>query len=51
MASELLRWFTLGCGAQLAVERMPSTLSAAAVWMLPVGTCGDPEGDAGEGEG
>lgn len=50
MASELLRWFTLGCGAQLAVERMPGTRSAAAVWMLPVGTCGDPEGDAGEGE-
>jgi predicted Zn-dependent peptidase len=50
MASDLLRWFTLGCGARLAVERMPGTRSAAAVWMLPVGTCGDPEGDAGEGE-
>ena len=50
MASELLRWFTLGCGAQLAVERMPGTRSAAAVWMLPVGTAGDPAGDAGEGE-
>jgi predicted Zn-dependent peptidase len=50
MPAETLRWFTLGCGAQLAVERMPSTRSAAAVWLLPVGSSGDPEGDAGEGE-
>ena len=50
MASDLLRWFTLGCGAQLVVERMPGTRSCATVWMLPVGTAGDPEGAAGEGE-
>ena len=50
MPAETLRWFTLGCGAQLVVERMPSTRSAASVWLLPVGSCGDPEDDAGEGE-
>jgi|LauGreDrversion4_2_1035121.scaffolds.fasta_scaffold103222_3 predicted Zn-dependent peptidase len=50
MPTDLLRWFTLGCGARLAVERMPGTRSAAAAVMLPVGTAGDPDGDAGEGE-
>ena len=50
MPTDLLQWFTLGCGAQLAVERMPGTRSAAAAILLPVGTAGDPEGDAGEGE-
>ena len=34
----------------LVVEHMPGTRSCAAVWMLPIGTAGDPEGDAGEGE-
>ena len=29
---------------------MPGTRSCATVWMLPVGTAGDPEGAAGEGE-
>ena len=50
MPTDLLRWFTLGCGAQLAVERMPGTRSTAAAVLLPVGTAGDPDGDAGEGE-
>lgn len=50
MPTDLLQWFTLGCGARLAVERMPGTRSAAAAILLPVGTAGDPEGDAGEGE-
>jgi predicted Zn-dependent peptidase len=50
MPSDLLRWYTLSSGARLVVERMPGTRSCAAVWMLPVGTAGDPEGDAGEGE-
>jgi predicted Zn-dependent peptidase len=50
MSTDLLRWFTLSSGARLACERMPGTRSAAAVWMLPVGTGGDPLGDAGEGE-
>jgi len=50
MATDLLRWFTLSSGARLAVEHMPGTRSCAAVWMLPIGTAGDPEGDAGEGE-
>lgn len=50
MAHDLLRWYTLSSGARLVVECMPSTRSCAAVWMLPVGTAGDPEGAAGEGE-
>lgn len=50
MATDLLRWFTLSSGARLVVEHMPGTRSCAAVWMLPIGTAGDPEGDAGEGE-
>ena len=50
MATDLLRWYTLTSGARLVVERMPGTRSCAAVWMLPVGTASDPEGDAGEGE-
>ena len=50
MSTDLLRWFTLSSGARLVCERMPGTRSAAAVWMLPVGTAGDPLGDAGEGE-
>ncbi|MFO0961278.1 MAG: pitrilysin family protein [Phycisphaerales bacterium] len=50
MASQHLRSYTLRCGAQLAVERMPGTRSVAAVVMLPVGTAGDPAGAAGEGE-
>ena len=50
MATDLLRWYTLASGARLVVERMPGTRSCAAVWMLPVGTASDPEGDAGEGE-
>jgi predicted Zn-dependent peptidase len=45
-----LRWFDLSCGARLVVERMPGMRSAAVSWLLPVGTCGDPVGDAGEGE-
>lgn len=50
MAEGCLRSFTLDNGVLLAVERMPGTRSCAASWMLPVGTSGDPAGDAGEGE-
>ena len=50
MPADDLRTFTLGCGAQLVVERMPGTRSTAVAWMLPVGTGADPAGDAGEGE-
>ena len=50
MAGEDLRWFDLSCGARLAVERLPGMRSTAISWLLPVGTCGDPVGDAGEGE-
>ena len=40
----------LACGAWLLSERMPSMSSVSVAWLSPVGTAGDPDGAAGEGE-
>lgn len=41
---------TLSCGMRLAIERNAGVRSVGIAWLLPVGSAGDPEGAAGEGE-
>ncbi len=41
---------TLACGVVVITEHMPSMASVSAAWLTPVGSSGDPEGAAGEGE-
>ncbi|MBM4051422.1 MAG: insulinase family protein [Planctomycetes bacterium] len=45
-----LRSTRLTCGAWLLSEHMPSMSSVSVAWLSPVGTSGDPDGAAGEGE-
>lgn len=41
---------TLSCGMRIALERNTGVRSVGIAWSLPVGSAGDPEGAAGEGE-
>lgn len=41
---------TLSCGMRVAFERSDAVRSVGIAWFLPVGSAGDPEGAAGEGE-
>lgn len=41
---------TLSCGMRVALERNTAVRSVGITWGLPVGSAGDPEGAAGEGE-
>lgn len=41
---------TLSCGMRVALERSATVRSVGIAWMIPVGSAGDPEGPAGEGE-
>ena len=45
-----LTMHTLSCGMRLALERNAAVRSVGIAWSLPVGSAGDPEGPAGEGE-
>jgi predicted Zn-dependent peptidase len=45
-----LSMHTLSCGMRVAFERNSAVRSAGIAWCLPVGSAGDPEGAAGEGE-
>jgi predicted Zn-dependent peptidase len=45
-----LTMHTLTCGMRVAIERSTAVRSVGVAWLLPVGSAGDPEGAAGEGE-
>ncbi|MBU3727666.1 MAG: insulinase family protein [Phycisphaerales bacterium] len=45
-----LMMHTLSCGMRLALERSSTVSSVGVAWLLPVGSAGDPDGAAGEGE-
>ncbi len=49
-AGQDLQMHTLSCGMRVAIERNTAVSTAGIAWMLPVGSAGDPEGAAGEGE-
>ena len=49
-AGDGLMMHTLSCGMRVALERSTAVRSVGIAWSLPVGSAGDPEGAAGEGE-
>lgn len=49
-ADDGLTMHTLSCGMRLALERNTAVRSVGISWWLPVGSAGDPDGAAGEGE-
>lgn len=49
-AADELGMHTLSCGMRIAFERNTAVRSVGIAWSLPVGSAGDPEGAAGEGE-